>query len=137
MVAAKGDTMAGELILMIEDNPLNAKLVRDFLLASGYQLVESTTAEEGLQLARERKPALILMDIRLPGMDGNAALAELKGDATTRQIPVIAVTASVMPMEREEILAAGFDGYQAKPISVKSLLVEVRTLLDRAAGDTP
>jgi two-component system cell cycle response regulator DivK len=120
--------MAGELILMIEDNPLNAKLVRDFLLASGYQLVESTTAEEGLKLARERKPALILMDIRLPGMDGNAA---------PRQIPVIAVTASVMPMEREEILAAGFDGYQAKPISVKSLLAEVRTLLDRAAGDTP
>jgi two-component system cell cycle response regulator DivK len=137
MVAAKGDTMAGELILMIEDNPLNAKLVRDVLLASGYQLVESTTAEEGLQLARERKPALILMDIRLPGMDGIAALAELKGDATTRQIPVIAVTASVMPMEREEILAAGFDGYQAKPISVKSLRAEVRALLDRAAGDTP
>ncbi len=137
MVAAKGDTMAGELILMIEDNPLNAKLVRDVLLASGYQLVESTTAEEGLQLARARQPALILMDIRLPGMDGTAALAELKGDATTRQIPVIAVTASVMPMEREEILAAGFDGYQAKPISVKSLLAEVRTLLDRAAGDTP
>ena len=81
MVAARGDTMAGELILMIEDNPLNAKLVRDVLLASGYQMVESTTAEEGLQLARERKPALILMDIRLPGMDGNAALAELKSIA--------------------------------------------------------
>jgi CheY-like chemotaxis protein len=137
MVAAQGDTMAGELILMVEDNPMNAKLVRDVLLARGYQLLESTTAEEGLQLARERKPALILMDIRLPGMDGNAALAELKGDPTTRQIPVIAVTASVMPMEREEILAAGFDGYQAKPISVKSLLAEVRTLLDRATGDTP
>jgi two-component system cell cycle response regulator DivK len=137
MVAAQGDTMAGELILVIEDNPLNAKLVRDVLLAGGYQLVESTTAEEGLQLARERKPALILMDIRLPGMDGITALAELKGDATTRQIPVIAVTASVMPMEREDILAAGFDGFQEKPISVKSLRAEVRTLLDRAAGDTP
>ena len=137
MVAAKGDIMAGELILMIEDNPLNAKMLRDVLLASGYQLVESTTAEEGLQLARERQPALILMDIRLPGMDGIAALAELKGDATTRQIPVIAVTASVMPMEREDILAAGFDGFQEKPISVKSLRAEVRTLLDRAAGDMP
>ena len=128
--------MAGELILMVEDNPLNAKLVRDVLLASGYQMVESTTAEEGLQLARQRKPALILMDIRLPGMDGINALGELKRDATTREIPVIAVTASVMPMEREEILAAGFDGYQGKPISVKSLLAEVRSLLDRAAGDT-
>ena len=137
MVVVQGDTMAGELILMIEDNPLNAKLVRDLLLASGYQMVESTTAEEGLQLARERKPALVLMDIRLPGMDGIAALAELKGDATTRQIPVIAVTASVMPMEREEILAAGFDGYQAKPISVDGLLAEIGTLLDRRAVDTP
>ena len=137
MIEEWGDTMAGELILTIEDNPLNAKLVRDVLVASGYQLLESTTAEEGLELARERQPALILMDIRLPGMDGNAALAELKGDAATRQIPVIAVTASVMPMEREEILAAGFDGYQAKPISVTSLLEEVRTLLDRASGGAP
>ena len=125
--------MAGELVLMVEDNPLNAKLVRDVLLATGYELAECTTAEEGLRIARERKPALILMDIRLPGMDGNTALNELKSDVTTRHIPVIAVTASVMPLERSEILAAGFDGYQAKPLSVKSLLAEVRTLLDRAA----
>jgi two-component system cell cycle response regulator DivK len=127
--------MAGELILMVEDNPLNAKLIRDVLLATGYQLVESTTAEEGLRLARERQPALILMDIRLPGMDGMTALGKLKADAATRDIPVIAVTASVMPQEREDILDAGFDGYQAKPISVKDLLKEVRTLLDRTAGD--
>lgn len=126
--------MAGELILMVEDNPLNAKLMRDILLAMGYQVTESTTAEEGLTLAHERKPALILMDIRLPGMDGKTALGKLKGDAATRDIPVIAVTASVMPTERVEVLAAGFDGYQAKPISVKDLLAEVRTLLDRAAG---
>jgi two-component system cell cycle response regulator DivK len=129
--------MAGELILMVEDSPLSAKLVRDVLLFRGYQVVESATAGGGLQLARERKPALILMDIQLPDMDGITALAELKGDAATRQIPVIAVTASAMPMERGEILAAGFDGYQAKPITVKSLLAEVRTLLDRAAGATP
>ncbi len=126
--------MAGELILMVEDNPLNAKLIRDVLLATGYQLVESTTAEEGLRLARERQPALILMDIRLPGMDGMTALGKLKADVATRDTPVIAVTASVMPQEREDVLAAGFDGYQAKPISVKDLLAEVRTLLDRAAG---
>ena len=129
--------MAGELILMIEDNPLNAKLVRDVFVAIGYQLIESTTAEEGLSLARERKPALILMDIRLPGMDGMTALGKLKGDAATRDILVIAVTASVMPQEREDVLAAGFDGYQAKPISVKDLLKEVRTLLDRTTRDAP
>ena len=126
--------MAGELVLMVEDNPLNAKLLRDVLRATGYELVESTTAEEGLRIARERKPALILMDIRLPGMDGVTALNELKSDVATRHIPVIAVTASIMPLERSEILASGFDGYQAKPLSVKSLLAEVRTLLDRAAG---
>ncbi len=121
--------MAGELILMVEDNPLNAKLIRDFLLAMGYQLIESTTAEEGLQLVRERRPDIILLDIRLPGMDGITALGELKRDEATRQIPVIAVTASVMPADREEILAAGFDGYQAKPISVKELLAEIQSLL--------
>lgn len=126
--------MAGELILMIEDHPLNAKLLRDYLLAKGYQMIESTTAEEGLQLAREHIPDLILMDIRLPGMDGTAALGELKRDETTRQIPVIAVTASVMPTERDEFLAAGFDGYQAKPVSLKTLLEEIRTLLDGAAA---
>jgi len=125
--------MAGELLLVVEDNPLNAKLLRDVLLATGYELLESTTAEEGLRIARERKPDLILMDIRLPGMDGATALNEIKSDATTRHIPVIAVTASVMPSQRSDILAAGFDGYQAKPLSVKSLLAEVRTLLDRAA----
>jgi len=126
--------MAGELILMIEDHPLNAKLLRDFLLAKGYRMIESTTAEEGLGLAREHIPDLILMDIRLPGMDGTAALGELKRNRATRQIPVIAVTASVMPTEREEFLAAGFDGYQAKPVSVKGLLEEMRTLLEMAAA---
>jgi two-component system cell cycle response regulator DivK len=126
--------MPGELILVVEDHPLNAKLVRDILIATGYELIESTTAEEGLSLTRERKPALILMDIRLPGMDGTTALRQLKADPETRDIPVIAVTASVMPQEREEVIAAGFDGYQAKPISVKDLLKEVRALLDAAAS---
>ena len=126
--------MAGELILMVEDNPLNAKLARDVLVATGYQMLESTTAEEGLALARERRPDLILMDIRLPGMDGATAVRELKGDPATRHIPVVAMTASVMPAEREDFLAAGFDGYQAKPISVKGLLAEVRKLLEGAAG---
>ena len=121
--------MSGSLILIVEDNPLNAKLVRDVLLARGYRVAESTTAERGLEIAREQRPDLILMDIQLPGMDGRRALAELRRDPSTRAIPVIAVTASVMPIEREEILAAGFDGYQAKPLSVKELLAEVAGLI--------
>jgi CheY-like chemotaxis protein len=121
--------MAGELILAVEDNELNAKLVRDVLQSRGYQVAETTTAEEGLELVRSRRPALILMDIHLPGIDGITALRQLKGDADTRDIPVIAVTASAMPMERREILAAGFDGYQAKPLSVKDLMAEIERLL--------
>ena len=122
--------MAGEMILIVEDNALNAKLLRDVLDAQGYQVLETTTAEEGLAIARRDHPGLILMDIQLPGMNGMEALAELKKDAATRDIPVIAVTASAMPMERKEILAAGFDGYQAKPISVKEITREVRAFLD-------
>ena len=121
--------MAGPLILVVEDNPLNMKLVRDVLLASGYEVVGTTTAEEGLEVARQRAPALVVMDIQLPGMDGITALRELRKDPSTRAIPVMAVTASVMQSERQEVMAAGFDGYQSKPLSVKDLLAEVRKLL--------
>jgi len=126
--------LAGERILIVEDNPLNAKLLRDVLGAQGYDVAEATTAEDGLTIAKRDRPGLILMDIQLPGMNGIEALGELKRDAATRDIPVIAVTASAMPMERKEILAAGFDGYQAKPISVKEITQEVRAFLDRTGG---
>jgi len=108
---------------------MNAKLLRDVLTASGYDVAESVDAEAGLDIARQRSPALILMDIQLPGMDGISAVKELKRDPRTARIPVVAVTASAMPLERESILRAGFDGYQAKPISVKDLLAEVRRLI--------
>jgi CheY-like chemotaxis protein len=121
--------MAGEMVLIVEDNALNAKLLRDVLLATGYRITEATTAEHGLEIARRDLPALILMDIQLPGMDGCSALAELRKDPTTAGIPVIAVTASVMPKGRKELLATGFDGYQSKPFSVKDLLAEVRRVL--------
>jgi len=123
--------MAGELILIVEDNQMNAKLLRDVLGAQGYEIEEAVMAEDGIEIARARVPALILMDIQLPGMSGIEALQELKKDASTDTIPVIAVTASVMPMERSEILDAGFDGYQSKPISVRDLIAEVRRLLDQ------
>jgi two-component system, cell cycle response regulator DivK len=119
------------LILVVEDNPRNAKLLRDVLQATGYRTVDSTTAEEGLAIARRDLPDLILMDIQLPGMSGSTALQHLKSDPRTRDIPVIAVTASAMPVERAQILEVGFDGYQAKPISVKALMAEVKTLLAR------
>lgn len=125
--------MAGERILIVEDNELNAKLLRDVLDVRGFEVLESVTAEDGLVLAREHHPHLILMDIQLPGMDGMQALRELKRDERTAAIPVIAVTASVMPMERQEIIDAGFDGYQPKPLSVKLLLDDIERLL-RAEG---
>ena len=126
--------MTQPLILVVEDRPMNAKLLRDVLSARGYEVAEATTAEDGLDIARARTPALILMDIHLPGMDGITALKELKKDESTRTIPVIAVTASVMPMERKEILEAGFDGYQAKPLSVKELLKEVASFVPTPGG---
>ena len=122
--------MAEELILIVEDNAKNLKLLRDVLGAKGYQTIETTTGEEGVELALSRLPALILMDIELPGIDGKEALKRLRENASTQDIPVVAVTASAMPMERRAIMAAGFDGFIAKPISVKEFLVEVRNVLD-------
>jgi two-component system, cell cycle response regulator DivK len=121
--------VAGELILVVEDNDVNRMLVRDVLMASGYRLVEAENAEEGLRLAAEHRPALILMDIQLPGMNGLDALRHLRADPATRGIPVIAVTASAMTHDRHQIMAAGFDGYQSKPISVKAFLQAVREIL--------
>ena len=122
--------MANELILIVEDNPKNLKLVRDTLQVKGYQTVEAGTGEEGVRLARERQPALVLMDIQLPGISGIEALGQLRADPATRAIPVIAVTASVMTHDRTRIMAAGFDGFQGKPISVRELLETVRRLLE-------
>ena len=121
--------MPGELILLVEDNDNNRMLVRDVLHASGYRVVEAETAEDSLRIAAEQRPALILMDIQLPGMNGIEALKRLRDDPATRAIPVIAVTASAMTQDRRQIMAAGFDGYQSKPISVKGLLQTIREML--------
>jgi two-component system, cell cycle response regulator DivK len=121
--------MAGQLILIVEDNENNRILVRDILQVSGFQTAEAETAEEGVRLARELAPALILMDIQLPWMSGLEALRQLRDDPATRAIPVIAVTASARTQDRLQIMAAGFDGYQTKPIAVKEFLAMVaRTL---------
>ena len=124
--------MAGELILIVEDNEKNRKLERDVLQFHGYQIAEAETAEEGIRLAQAAPPDLILMDIQLPGMNGIEALGHLRADPTTRAIPIIAVTASAMTHDRHKIMAAGFDGYQSKPINVKEFVAAVRQMLDRA-----
>jgi len=126
--------MAGELILVVEDNDKNRKLVRDVLTAKGYRLAEAETGEEGVRLAREQRPDLVLMDIQLPGINGIEALRRLRGHPATSAIPVVAVTASAMTQDRQNILAAGFDGYQSKPISVRPFLELVRQTLDRHAA---
>jgi len=123
--------MAGELILIIEDNEKNRRLVRDVLQFKGYQTIETETGEEGVELARSRQPALVLMDIQLPGIDGITALRQLRDDPITRAIRVMAVTASAMTQDRQKILSAGFDGYQSKPINVKAFLEAVQELLAR------
>ena len=125
--------MANELILIIEDNEKNRRLCRDVLQVKGYKTIESETAEEGLKLALEQAPALILMDIQLPGMDGITAMKQLKADPKTQAISIIAITASAMTNNRTSMLAEGFDGYQTKPITLKDILGEVQRVL-RAAG---
>jgi two-component system cell cycle response regulator DivK len=119
------------LILIVEDNDKNLKLVRDVLQVKGFSTVEAGTAEEGIKLAAERKPDLILMDIHLPGMSGIEAIKVLRADSATAAIPVIAVTASVMQQDRKLITEAGFDAYVGKPISLKEFLDAVRDVLDR------
>ena len=125
--------MAGELILIVEDNEKNRKLERDLLQYHGYRVLEAITGEEGLRLAQETPPALILMDIQLPGISGIEALTRLRAEPATRAIPVMAVTASAMTHDRQKILDAGFDGYQSKPISVKEFVAAVRRMLDEKA----
>ena len=109
--------MANELILIVEDNPKNLKLVRDTLQVKGYQTIEAETGEEGVRLTQERQPALILMDIQLPGINGVEALNQLRADPGTSRTPVIAVTASVMTQDRKRIMDAGFDGFQGSRLA--------------------
>ena len=124
--------MSNELILVVEDDPASRKLLRDVLEFKGYRSQEVETAEEGLRLVGVNRPALILMDIQLPGMSGIDALKILRDAAETSDIPVIAVTASVMERQQSDLIAAGFDDLERKPISAASLLGKMRKLLDRS-----
>jgi two-component system, cell cycle response regulator DivK len=127
--------MANELILIVEDDDKSRKLVRDLLTFHGYETVEAVNGLDGVRLAHERVPALVLMDIQLPDISGIEARERIAADPLSRHIPVIAVTASVMPEDRQRVVDAGFNGYQRKPISVKELLAVVRQTIDQRAGN--
>ena len=121
--------MTGALILIVEDNPRDLKLVREVLQANGFQTLGAAAGEAGIELAREREPALILMDIQLPQMSGREAAKILKADSKTQHIAIVALTASAMKGDREALLAEGFDGYIAKPINIKEIAEIVRSYL--------
>ena len=121
--------MANELILIVEDNEKNLKLARDVLRFHGFRTVEATDGESAIAMSLEHLPALVLMDIQLPGIDGIAAMKRIRADERTKHIPTVALTASVMSGDRERFDEAGFDGFIAKPIEVKSFPEQVRSYL--------
>ncbi len=111
-----------------------AALLRDLLRASGYRTLEATTGRQAIALASEHEPALVLMDVRLPDMDGVQALSGLRVDRRTASIPVLAVTAQAMKGDRERFTEAGFDGYLSKPIDIDQLLAAVERHCRRRGG---
>ena len=116
-------------ILIVEDNEKNMKLVRDILVHKGHTTLEAVTGGDGVRLAAERRPDLVLMDIQLPDIDGITALRRIREDASLDAIPVVAISASVMPDEQHKIVSSGFDAYMTKPISLKPFLATVERFL--------
>ena len=116
-------------ILIVEDNEKNMKLVRDILQHKGHTTLEAVTGEEGVQLAVEHAPALVLMDIQLPGIDGIEALRRIRAVAALDAVPVVAISASVMPADQSHIVSSGFDEFMTKPISLKPFLAMVERFL--------
>ena len=127
--------MADELVLIVDDNEKNLRLARDVLRFAGFRTLEAASGGEGVSLAIEHLPDVILMDIRLPDMDGTDAALRLKDDARTARISVVALTSLAMKGDREWFLAAGFDGYLEKPISVRELPDQVRSFCSLAKED--
>ena len=126
--------MGGEQILVVEDNEKNMKLLRDVFRAAGYRVLEASTGGQALVVATEHRPALVLMDIRLPDMDGVEALNRLRMGERTASIPVLAVTAQAMTGDSERFKEAGFDGYLSKPLDIDGLLVTVDQRCRRPGG---
>ena len=122
-------------VLVVEDNPLNLKLVRDVLLRAGFEVIEARSGEEGVAQARACTPDLILMDLQLPGIDGTQAMRMIKDDPDATDIPIVALTAFAMSEDRERALRSGFDGYLSKPISVRDLPRQISEFLPERSGD--
>jgi CheY-like chemotaxis protein len=116
-------------ILIVEDNKANLELVQYLLTASGYTTLAAWDGREGVQIAREEKPDLIVCDLRMPGMDGYDVMRYLKKDSLLRHIPIVAVTAHSMPGVRDDVLAAGFDGYLSKPIDPETFVRTIENFL--------
>ena len=122
-------------VLIVEDNPLNLKLVRDVLLQAGFEVIEARTGEEGVARTQDSQPDLILMDLQLPGINGTQALRLIRNDASGADIPVVALTAFAMAEDRDRALLDGFDGYLTKPISVRDLPQQIAEFVRENRGD--
>lgn len=128
--------MHGESILIVDDNPVNMKLIRILLAGEGYEIRTAGDANEALAVLREFHPGLILMDVQLPGIDGLELTRRLKAAPATRDIPILGLTAYAMKGDEERILAAGCDGYIPKPINTRTLPQFIRNYLQRSPSDS-
>ena len=128
--------MSGRRILVVEDNTKNLKLVRDVLQFAGFEIIEATTGEDGVELMATEHPDLVLMDLQLPGIDGAEALRRIRA-AGDQPVPVVAVTAFAMPGDRDRVMRDGFDGYLEKPLRVRALPHQVERMLAGEPPDAP
>jgi two-component system, cell cycle response regulator DivK len=127
--------MSSARVLIVEDNPLNLKLVRDVLLKAGFDVIEARTGEDGVARAQDSQPDVILMDLQLPGVDGTQAMRTIKASSSGSGIPIVALTAFAMSEDRDRALRNGFDGYLSKPISVRDLPRQIAELLSERDAD--
>jgi two-component system, cell cycle response regulator DivK len=116
-------------ILIVEDNEKNMKLVRDILRHQGYETLEAVNGLDGVRLAEQQQPDLVLMDIQLPDIDGIEALGRIRADRSLDAVPVLAVSASVMPDDQQKIISSGFDAFITKPINLKQFVETVQRFL--------
>jgi len=131
-VSASKPAAARKCVLIVEDNDLNMKLFTAMISAEGYEVLQAADGSRGLEMARQRRPDLIIMDIQLPGMSGLDVTQSLKGDEGTREIPIIATTAFALRGDEATIRASGCDAYMAKPIAISEFLELVELFMSRA-----
>jgi two-component system cell cycle response regulator DivK len=121
----------GGVILIVEDDPTNLKLIRDLLQIKGYTTLEATDGKQGVDMARAKMPDLILMDIQMPVMDGFEATSTLKADPITKSITIVALTAFAMQGDREKCMEAGFNDYITKPLDTRAFMTKIREYLEK------